>query len=314
LFSSGIFARILGLDTNRPTRMLLKLINIVTPVLIITLLGYVFAKKQKKAPDMEFTNYVNVHVFCPALIFSALVAEPIHFQSAWALILGGILVIILPGVFLYFLRPSTMNRKAYLVTGMFRNTGNVGIPLAILAYGTEQLGDIIILFVLSNSLHFSLGLFLLSGAGNRWLWLRNPNVWAALLGLSLAPYQAYVPDFALTSIELMGQITIPLMLFSLGVRIAQDQLKHVGFAFRINLLYLLTGALSLPFVFWLLPLSPDAMRLLALSAMLPPAVLNFLLCEHYNVAPKAVANIVLLGNMMAVVVIPVVIWLSLTFI
>src|SRR5690625_2627920 len=197
---------------------------------------------------------------------------------------------------------------------MVRNTGNVGIPLMLLAYGREQLGDIVLLFVLSNSLHFSLGLFVLSGDGNRWLWLRNPNIWMALLGITLAPHPQYVPAFAVTSLEMLGQITIPLMLFSLGVRLAHDRVSQIGFALRINLLYLVVGAICAPLILWLLPLTVEWQRMIVLSVMLPPAVLNFLLSEHYNASPQAVASIVLMGNGLSVAVIPLVIWFTLSYI
>lgn len=294
--------------------MILTLINIVAPVLLIVVLGYVFARYQSETPNMAFINQVNVHLFCPALIFSALISHPVEAGTAWALIVAGVLVIILPGVLLYFFHPKGITRSAFIVSGMFRNTGNVGIPLMLLAYGRDQLGDIILLFVLSNSLHFSLGLFLLAGSGSRWLWLRNPNVWAAIAGLILAPHQAQVPEFFITTVEMLGQITIPMMLFSLGVRIAQDKITQVGFALRINLLYLATGALCAPLIIWLLPLTAEWSRLILLSALLPPAVLNFLLCEHYKASPQAVASIVLLGNILSVITIPVVIWISLTYI
>src|SRR5690625_2996206 len=294
--------------------MLFTLINIVTPVFLIAVLGYVFARRQTETPDMTFINHVNIHVFCPALIFSALLSHPITLGSAWPLLIAGVLVIVLPGVVLYFFRPQGIKHSAFIVSGMFRNTGNIGIPLMLLAYGREQLGDIILLFVLSNSLHFSLGLFVLSGKGNRWLWLRNPNVWMAVLGISLAPYQEHIPAFATTSIAMLGQITIPLMLFSLGVRLAHDKIEQVGMALRVNLLYLLVGALSLPIILWLLPLSADAQRLIVLSAMLPPAVLNFLLSEHYKVSPQTVASIVLLGNVLSVATVPIVIWFTLSYI
>src|SRR5699024_2209062 len=63
---------------------------------------------------------------------------------------------------------------------------------------------------------------------------------------------------------------------------------------------------------WLLPLSSAWQRMIILSAMLPPAVLNFLLSEHFNASPQAVASIVLVGNVLSVAVIPLVIWFTLT--
>jgi predicted permease len=184
----------------------------------------------------------------------------------------------------------------------------------MLAYGKDQLGGIVVLFVLSNLLQFSLGLSLLTRGANRWMWLRNPNVWAAVLGVVLAPYRAWIPDFILTSAELTGQLTVPLMLFGLGVRVSQGRIEQIGLALRINALYLLAGALTIPIVLWLLPLTPEWSRLVALSAMLPPAVLNYLLCEQYRQSPTTVANVVLLGNVLSVVTIPLVVWATLRLI
>lgn len=294
--------------------MLITLLNIVLPVFAIAALGFVFGRRQKRTPDMTFINYANVMVFCPALVFSALLDNPVNLIQSWPLVAAGVLIIIVPGALLALISKPPVSRPAFLVPGMFRNTGNIGIPLMMLAYGKNMLGDIVVLFVLANLLHFSLGLFLLSRGGNRWLWLKNPNIWAAVFGVLLAPHREYVPEFLITSIDLTGQIAIPLMLFGLGVRLSLDKIEQVGLAFRINIMYLLAGLISLPFVLFILPLTPEWSRLIILSIMLPPAVLNYLLCEQYRIEPKTVAGVVLLGNLMSVAVIPLVVWLTLTWV
>ncbi len=80
---------------------------------------------------------------------------------------------------------------------------------------------------------------------------------------------------------------------------------------KCNLLYLLAGGLSLGLAVWLLPLEPDWIPLLMLSVALPPAVLNYMLCEQYQCQPDKVASIVLGGNALSVVVIPLAVWLAL---
>lgn len=293
--------------------MWLTLLNIVLPVAAVAALGYVFGKKQVRTPDMAFINHANVMVFCPALVFWALLDNPIDLVHSWPLVVAGVLIIVVPGLLLALIPRPGLVRRAFLVSGMFRNTGNVGIPLMLLAYGQNMLGDIVVLFVLTSLLHFSLGLFLLSRSSSRWMWLRNPNIWAAVLGLLLAPYRESFPGFVSTLVEMLGQIAIPLMLFSLGVRLSQGRIEQLGLALRINLLYLLASAVSLPIVLWMLPLTPEWSRLVVLSAMLPPAVLNYLLCEQYRADPRVVASVVLLGNVMALVTIPVVVWATLTW-
>ena len=308
--------------------MLVTLFNIVIPVFAVVAVGVVVGRRQANRPlskgppsnrppsntDMSFVNLANVQVFCPALVFSALMAHPVTLGESWLLMVAGVLLMIVPGAMLYAVRFKGLERRTLAMGGMFRNTGNIGIPLMMLAYGEDKMGAIIILFVLSNLMHFSLGLFMLSHSAGRWQWLKNPLVWAALLGLLLADHQAQVPDFVLSSSHLLGQISVPLMLFALGVRLSQGEIGHVGLALRVNVTYLCVGAVSFLAVAYLLPLSQDWLQLLALSVMLPPAVLNYLLCEQYQCQPNKMASIVLLGNLLSLVTIPAVIYLTLIFI
>jgi len=293
--------------------MFLTLLNIVLPVFAIAALGFLFGRRHQRPADMSFINHANVMVFCPALVFSALLNNPVELGHAWPLVAAGVLIIVIPGLLLALTRFRALSGPAFLVPGMFRNTGNIGIPLMMLAYGKDMLGDIVILFVLSNLMHFSLGLFLLSKGKSRWLWLRNPNIWAAVLGVLLAPHRQWIPGFVTTTVDLAGQIAIPLMLFGLGVRLSRDRIEHLGLVLRVNGLYLLAGLITLPLVLWLLPLTPEWSRLVALSVMLPPAVLNYLLCEQYQVEPRTVASVVLAGNVLSVATIPLVVWATLAF-
>lgn len=82
-------------------------------------------------------------------------------------------------------------------------------------------------------------------------------------------------------------------------------------ALKCNLLYLLAGGISLGLAVWLLPLQPAWIPLLMLSVALPPAVLNYMLCEQYQCQPEKVASIVLGGNALSVLVIPLAVWLAL---
>ena len=84
-------------------------------------------------------------------------------------------------------------------------------------------------------------------------------------------------------------------------------------ALRINLLYLVAGLLSVTLIVLVLPLSPLWVKMLVVSAALPPAVLNYLLSEQYQADTDTVASVVLLGNLLAVLVMPPVIALTLTW-
>lgn len=290
--------------------MLSALLDIVIPVFAVAGLGALYGRLRGGA-ELGYINRANIELFSPALVFSALVKYPLDLAAHLPLIAAGALVILLPGLLLSLLRLKGIERAALILPAMFRNTGNLGIPLMVLAFGEQQLGAIVILFVLSNLLHFSVGMFILSANASRWLWLRSPMLWAALAGLLVANLQIQLPDYLVTSASLLGQIAVPLMLFALGIRLMEGELGHLGLALKCNLLYLLAGGISLGIAVWLLPLDPDWIPLLTLSVALPPAVLNYMLCEQYQCQPDKVASIVLGGNALSVVVIPLAVWLAL---
>lgn len=292
--------------------MLFTLLNTIVPVFAVSGLGYAFVRKCPSAANMDFINRANVSLFCPALVFSAMLAHPLDMASGWPLMLAGVAIVLLPGLLLRAVLPNGMQPRAFLLTGMFRNTGNMGIPLMLLAYGNEQLGAVIVLFVLSNLLHFSVGIRLLAGKGAGLAWLGNANIWAAVLGALLAPQAERLPEFMATTVQMLGQISIPLMLFSLGVRMASSRIANLGLALRINLLYLLAGLLTAALLVLVLPLQPEWQALIILSGALPPAVLNYLLSEQYQLDTEVVASVVLLGNLLAVVTVPLVIGFTLS--
>lgn len=290
--------------------MLLTLLNIVIPVFSVVLVGFLMGRRSQHT-NMDMVNLANVTVFCPALVFSALIKYPVVLSDSWPLIVAGTLVILVPGMVLSLVRVKGIERRTLVLGGMFRNTGNIGIPLMMLAYGEDKLGAIIILFVLSNLIHFSLGLFILSKAAGYWQWLKNPILWAAVLGVILAEYQAILPAFIYSSSELLGQVSVPLMLFALGVRLSKGALTDWPLALKVNGSYLIVGALSMGVVMWLIPLPTAWLQLLWLSVMLPPAVLNYLLCEQYQCQPAKMASIVLVGNLLSLLTIPLVIYFTL---
>ncbi len=290
--------------------MFSALLNIVIPVFAVAGLGALYGRL-RPGGDLGYINRANIELFSPALVFSALVKYPLDLAAHLPLIAAGALVILLPGLLLSLLRLKGIERAALILPAMFRNTGNLGIPLMVLAFGEQQLGAIVILFVLSNLLHFSVGMFILSASTSRWGWLRSPVLWAAFAGLLVANLHIPLPEYLVTSADLLGQIAVPLMLFALGIRLMEGELGHLGLALKCNLLYLLAGGLALGVAVWLLPLKPEWIPLLMLSVALPPAVLNYILCEQYQCQPDKVASIVLGGNALSVLVIPLAVWLAL---
>jgi len=196
--------------------------------------------------------------------------------------------------------------KTFVPPMMFNNSANIGIPLAMLAWGEAALPAAVILFMVANLLHFSLGARMLDANARLLMLWRIPAVAATAAGLAVSLLGLHVWGPLLSALEMVGDIAIPLLLFALGVRMKNIRFTDLGAP--------LVGAFLRPAlgvaIAWsaaqLLGLGARDSAMLIVFGALPPAVMNFLFAERYRQEPERVASIVLLGNLAAVLVLPLV--------
>jgi predicted permease len=293
-----------------PGAVMLQVLEIVFPIFAIVLLGYLYARRH--GPDMASANRLNLEIFTPALIFSVLSGEGFELQRYADLALAAVIVVLGSGLLAWPVgRLLGYPGRVLLPPMMFNNSGNMGLPLALFAFGEAALPAAMILFLVENTLHFTVGNAMLTGHLNPLRLLRMPMLLATLAGLLVAVLSLPVPGPLREAIDLLGQIAIPLMLFALGVRMTGVDLAD----WRIGLVGALlcpASGLAMAWVALTLLSLPDLQAAqLVLFAALPPAVLNFMLAERYGVQPRQVAAIVLLGNLASLLIIPAVLVLLL---
>jgi len=188
---------------------------------------------------------------------------------------------------------------------MFNNCGNMGLPLAVLAFGQGGFSAMVALFTISNLLQFTLGVWLIDHHARLGAFLRNPMVWATVLGFAFALTHPPMPEWAQFGIKMVGDALIPMMLLSLGVRLYEVRWDdwHIGVIGGV--LCPVTGIAMALVLAPLLGLSDLQRGLLILFGALPPAVLNFMVAEQFRQEPAKVASIVLIGNVLSVVFVPI---------
>jgi predicted permease len=283
--------------------MLDRILGIILPVFSIIVLGYLYARRAK--PDMAWVNRLNINVLAPALIFSALVSKDFDLLSNSRLILGSIGVVLGSGLLAWpFARLLHEDPRTFVPPMMFNNCGNMGLPLAALAYGPAGLSAMVAMFTISNLLHFTLGLHIVDRHAAFWPVLKNPMVIATFIGFLFGATHPPVPEWAMLAIKLVGDAMIPLMLISLGVRMAEVSWGGWHLGVIGALVCPLTGIAMAALLAPSLGLDGTQQGLLILFGCLPPAVLNFMVAEQYSQEPAKVASIVLLGNLLAIVFVP----------
>jgi predicted permease len=284
-----------------------QVFEIVFPIFAIVVLGYLYARRF--GADMTSANRLNLEIFTPALIFSVLSGEGFELARYADLALAAVIVVLGSGLLVWPVsRLLGYADRVFLPPMMFNNSGNMGLPLALFAFGEAALPAAMILFLVENTLHFTVGNAMLTGHVNPLKLLRMPMLAATLAGLVVAVLDVPVPGPLHEAIDLVGQIAIPLMLFALGVRMTGVDLAD----WQIGVPGAVLGPLSGLMMAWLallwIPLPDVQWAQLVVFAALPPAVLNFMLAERYAIEPRKVAAIVLIGNLASLIVIPAVLW------
>ncbi len=285
----------------------MKIIEILFPVFILVVVGYLYGRRYR--PNLQAVNQLMLFVFVPALVFDVMSRRNFQVMEYQWLALAGVIVVLGSGIIAWPAgRALGYPQRAFLPTMMFNNCGNLGLPLALLAFGDKGLEGAVILFLVSNLLHFTLGTWIFGGIISWKGLVLNPVNIATVAGLGVNFLQVSLPDFILLPISMLGQIVIPFMLISLGVRMLSVKRADLGRGIMGSVVRPLSGLVPAMAAVWLLPLDVAQVSLLILFATLPPAVLNFLFAEQYQQDPELVASLVLVGNAMAVLTTALVLW------
>ncbi len=283
--------------------MLLRIVSIVFPIFLIVLVGYFYGRRHR--PEMMAANRLNMDVFLPALIFSALAGKTFNLAENLPSAIGAAVVVIGSGILAWPLaRMLGYQAKTLVPPVMFNNVGNMGLPLLLLTFGDQALGAAVVLMLVMTLLQFALSPWLISGRSPLSMVWREPFFAAAALGVavSLSGISVWAPLMAASKI--LGDISLGLMIFSLGVRLSTAQLNAWGIGVAGAIATPLTGML-IAWVFGeLAGLSRTDQDILFIFGALPPAVSNFIFAERYNQEPDKVASIVIIGNVSALFFIP----------
>lgn len=287
--------------------MFYQIFTIVFPIFAIVFIGFIYGRKYN--PEMGTANKLNIDLFTPALIFHVLSDQGFQLESYYQLALAAIIVVIFSGFLAWPLaKIMGFKTKTFVPPMMFSNTGNFGLPLAVFAFGEKALPAAVMLFVVENTLHFSVGMKMMDRKISLLNIIKIPMVFSAILGLSFSITDIHLPQMLGTTIEMIGLIAVPLMLISLGVRLTAVDFQDWKIGIAGAIICPATGLLIFLMLSPFLSLSDTQYGQLLIFSILPPAVLNFMVAEKYKQEPKQVASIVLLGNLGSLITIPAVLY------
>ena len=292
----------------------IKIFEVIFPVFFVIGVGYYLGKKNPKFDTNFITNFAG-NIGTPAMIFYTVTTTGItlsifiHYFAYAILMIGGFAVIGL--IFLFLLKKDLSMELPPLI---LPNTGNMGVPICLFAYGTQGLGiasavaSVIILF------HFTLGVFLAKKKFSFDILIKSPPVYAIIVSVFFLYFDIKTPLFLENTTFLLTYATIFLVLMSLGIA-----LTRFKFSFRDSIIFSFLRVIIGPIigfgVIYYFDLSGFPAGVLLIQSAMPSAILNYLVGSMYS--PKkvvdSIASTIVTSTLMSFITIPIVVFFALRY-
>jgi len=288
---------------------LATIFSVLAPVLAVAGLGYLWGRSGRPY-DRGMMTAVIGSLGTPCLVFSKLVAlqgrerELIEMSSA-ALLAFAIFVVV--GVIA--LRLLRLPMHTFLAPLTFGNAGNLGLPVSQFAF--PESGDALpglalatCYFAVSCMLQFTVGISLWTGLFSPRQLARTPMVWSVVAAVAVLALDVPVPRWLLDTTELLGSVSVPLMLVTLGVSLAELGVVRLPLSLGLSVLKIGSGVATGYAVAHLLGLEGPMRGVLILQCSMPVAVFNYLFAEQYQRSPGLIASMVVVSTLLSFVTLP----------
>ena len=287
--------------------MLVEIFNVLAPVIVCAAIGVIWAKSKSDYPS-EFISRLVFNVAAPCLVVSSIAQVQLSLgalvEMAGATFMALSLVFIMGAL---LIRLLGHDMRTYIVSLAFPNIGNMGLPLCLFAFGPEGLALAVAYFMVISIAHFSIGMAIASGEK---ITLKhfygNPILWAIVIACLFVGFELQLPVWFANSVGLIGQATIPLMLITLGVSLAQIQVSQWGVGLCYSVLRIGLGLIAALITVEVLELEGVARNVVILQGIMPVAVFNYLFALKAQKNVETLASLVMISTLLAMVAIPLV--------
>jgi malate permease and related proteins len=284
--------------------LLAALFQIVAPVFVLAAIGFAWSRAEL-AYDTAFVTRLSMTISLPCLIFMALVRTDVDPRLLGDTVIAAVLGYVGVGLVVWLVVLITrLDVATYWAPLTFGNTGNLGLPIALFAFGQAGFDLAVLIFAVMAIISFTFGVWVVSGGGSPVTAIREPIVWGTVAGVAFMVMGWGVPVWLGNTLDLVGQIAIPLMLITLGVAISRLQPRGIGRALVISLGRLaICLAVPLGVGLWL-GLPRVALAVLVLQISTPVAVTSYMLAAKYHARADEVAGLVVVSTLLALVSVP----------
>ncbi len=289
--------------------MLQQVLAVIAPIVICAMVGAGWKLCRLNYPS-DFIGLLVMNVAGPCLIVKSLISTPVNLHAMLDVVYVGLLIMVVTFCIGWIvLRAAHLSSATYMPTLIFPNTANMGLPVCLFAFGEPGLTLAIGYFLFMMVAQFTLG-FVLVQDGKQTLGgailglLKQPMIYAMVLGLGLVATGVQLPVWAENTVNLIGGVTVPLMLMALGAALVSLKVGRWWRAIWLSAarqtinLVVAVGACAV------LGLSGLLKNVILIEAIMPAAVYNYLFALRFQQAPDEVAGIVVVSTFLSILILP----------
>ncbi len=293
----------------------LKLLDVLFPVFFIIGVGYYLGLKDPKFDTRFITNFAG-NIGTPAMIFYTITTTGVtltvfieYFIYA-LIIIGGFSIVGL--AFLFFLKKDVISELPPLI---LPNTGNMGVPICLFAYGTAGLGVASAIASVIILLHFTVGVLLAKKSFSLQILIKNVPIYGIIIAIIFLYFEWEVPGFIENTTFLLTYTTIFLVLMSLGIALSRFKVVSWTHASILGGVRVIIGPIIGFSLIKYLNLEGFPAGVLLIQSSMPSAVLTYLVGSMYSRkrVVDSVASVIVTSTLMSLITIPIVVFYSLKF-
>jgi len=293
----------------------LKLIDVLFPVFFVIGVGYYLGKKDPNFNTKFITNFAG-NIGTPAMIFYTITTTGItldifieYFIYALIIIVGFSLVGL---IFLFILKKDVISELPPLI---LPNTGNMGVPICLFAYGTVGLGVASAIASVIILLHFTIGVLLAKKSFSLEILIKNVPIYAILASIAFLYFKWEVPGYIENTTFLLTYTTIFLVLMSLGIALSRLKVVSWTHASILGAVRVIIGPIIGFGLIKFLNLNGFFAGVLLIQSAMPSAVLTYLVGSMYSEKKVVdnIASVIVSSTLMSFITVPIVVFYSLKF-
>lgn len=289
--------------------MIGQFLTIASPPLIAIGVGYAMARLNPQTDEPEYVTVLITNIGAPCLVFSTLATVELS-AAAVMTVSGAALANIIAAALIGYLllRLTGLSIRGYLPSLIHANSGNMGLPLALFAFGEEGLVLGVAYYITNSISQYTVTPCIASGGLSVNRLVRSPIIYVVAASLAVLVTRTTVPQWLIDSTRLLAGMTIPLLLVTLGYSLARLRVERLWTSLALSAVRLGMGFVIAVAITEAIGLQGTARGVVILQSSMPVAVFNYLFAKQYDAEPAGVASMVVVSTILSFVTLPFLLW------